>query len=198
MKTKLKFSLIHKNISYFLMLVLVLLCTACGDNDEPNKEYPNSEDSGAINPSILTGTWLIESINVNGLIHDINKTITILPFNVDYDKSDPDQTPTVMKYITFWSCEYKNIGLVSTIEGNKTFNMTILYAKKSGEDYKNGLIHGFSCLFDDQDLNGYTTIGVDYLDYSNGVLTATGGAYSYSPSDGDDIYFSGILVMRKI
>lgn len=200
MKTNPKFYLTSKGISYFLMLVLVLLCTACGDDDEPNyNDEERPELTTGVSPSILPGTWLVESVTHihTGEVIPVNKEFTILPFNVN--QTSPYEIKKYGDGSEEWGEPYFTFTSFSSDFGTLYGEGGINYYRAKGKKLEDSIVITVMLNFPNETNSGSYGLFLNDMEYSNGVLIAKNGGFNFEAGkySDEDFAYIGLVTMKK-
>lgn len=201
MKTKLKVSLTSKRIGYFLMLLLMVVCTSCGgDDDEPDNDNDDKPElTTGISPSILPGTWVIESVTqiYTGKVIPIDKEFTILPFEVS--QTYPYDVTKYSDGSEEWGEVYFKFTSVSTLTGTSYGEGGIDYYRAKGKNLKDAVATTVMLNFPNNNHTGTHGLMLSDMEYANGVLISKNGGFNFEADelDDDDYSYIGTVKLKK-
>lgn len=191
-----------KQLSKLLMMLIgILAITGCGKSDSSNYSLIDDEIEGSeeyfslftMDPAELPGTWILESIydTESKTKVDINKTFTILPFDIKQAK-ETDQFEFDYSDLKYYVATYEDI-VEEKVKDTINYSDLMLYLigmKNSGINQSK--IYSFATSFSDD--SGLMTLSIVSPEYSQSKLTASGlfiitykdnGSYSAKTYNGE-------------
>lgn len=195
-----------------MIMLTVLVFAGCSKNDDDNEpDVPSIPDNPIDDPyesvsfptSVLIGDWVLESItNTAGHKHEINKKITIKPFEIK------KSFPGVEGLTGLWGEEYTGCVDCGSEYITATSKLQIKYIAKDITDESLSKCIGFSIGSDNINLDNPSSDDYKYKNifinvtgghYEDGILTSSQGSYSTDEIvDANLGFIMGDLVMRKL
>lgn len=167
-----------KSIIFLIMCLFTSLFFGCGsDNDSENEpDVPGETNTtGMIPYSVLPGTWIVESISYRGSVVNIDREITILPFNIKQTSDNIVDSSGQQ----FWAELYDPFTSTETSYGTSEETGLLGFYKEKTAPLSSALVYEFTLTIPDYD-EEYKSIILVLTDlyYSSNTITSRSTAYN--------------------